>query len=407
MFQTAGSRASIRGPHPEVEEWVRPTDWLPMPQDNPNQIAILAAVFDHDSNYAALKISVSSGTYDVDWGDGNTSTGVTSGTTAEHMYDFDDAALAGTTTSEGYKQAIIIVTPNTGGATILTITFDVKHSRSGLQSPYVNPWRDVLINAPACTSLTMGASTGYSSIVQRVNISDIGTITNASYMFNACFSLQSLSFPPDMFDACTVASSAFQQCYSLQTLAFGGSAFANVVTADQVFYLCYALRELSFPAGAWANVTSASYCFADLRSLEVLEFPAGSFGLLANATGMFYRTNALRFGFPAGALASVTNASSMFDTNTNLMEIELPTGAFAMLVTSTGMFGTCPNLKRIQNCEIPVSFSVASCSLGGEALDEIYTSLPSVSATITITGNHGAADDDPSIATGKGWTVTS
>jgi hypothetical protein len=51
---------------------------------------------------------------------------------------------------------------------------------------------------------------------------------------------------------------------------------------------------------------------------------------------------------------------------------------------------------------------VASSNLGPDALDEIYTSLPTVSGqTITVTSNWGTASDDPTIATAKGWTVTS
>jgi len=53
-----------------------------------------------------------------------------------------------------------------------------------------------------------------------------------------------------------------------------------------------------------------------------------------------------------------------------------------------------------------VTFSVAACSLSSAALDEIYTSLPTVTAeTITVSTNFGIAADNPAIATGKGWTV--
>jgi hypothetical protein len=113
--------------------WTRPADWLAMPATAANQIDILTAVTDTDSNYVALSATVSAGTYNVDWGDGSVSTGVTSGTNAEHKYDFADADLDGTLSSRGYKQALIKITPNTGGATFTAFDLGKKHS-SSLQS---------------------------------------------------------------------------------------------------------------------------------------------------------------------------------------------------------------------------------------------------------------------------------
>ena len=71
------------------------------------------------------------------------------------------------------------------------------------------------------------------------------------------------------------------------------------------------------------------------------------------------------------------------------------------------MFATCPSLSRIAATGFKYTFSVANCKLSAAALDEIYTNLPTVTGqTITVTGNWGAATDNPSIATAKGWTVT-
>jgi hypothetical protein len=56
------------------------------------------------------------------------------------------------------------------------------------------------------------------------------------------------------------------------------------------------------------------------------------------------------------------------------------------------------------------SFTVANCQLSAVALNEIFTGLPVVTGqTITVTGNYGTsqAGYNPSIATSKGWTVTS
>jgi hypothetical protein len=74
-----------------------------------------------------------------------------------------------------------------------------------------------------------------------------------------------------------------------------------------------------------------------------------------------------------------------------------------------GFLANCPSISRIQ-ATFPAdqSFSLANLALGPDALDEIYTNLPTASGTptITVTGNWGTAAHDPTIATNKGWTVT-
>jgi hypothetical protein len=73
----------------------------------------------------------------------------------------------------------------------------------------------------------------------------------------------------------------------------------------------------------------------------------------------------------------------------------------------SNIFVSCVTLSRIEAKDFRFTFSVASCNLSSTALNEIYTNLPTVSGqTITVSGNYGTADDDPTIATAKGWTVT-
>jgi hypothetical protein len=73
----------------------------------------------------------------------------------------------------------------------------------------------------------------------------------------------------------------------------------------------------------------------------------------------------------------------------------------------SNMFSGCSSLSRIRASGFRLSFSVANCLLSAEALNEIYTNLPTITGrTITVTGNFGTASDNPSIATAKGWTVT-
>lgn len=524
---------------PVIDPWVRPMDWPAMPADATNKVSIITAVFNDASNYVALNCAVSSGNYQVDWGDGTVDS-VASTTQANHTYDYADADLP-SVTARGYKCATIIITPVTGGANITSLTFNAKNTRTGLQA-YSQPWLDILINAPSCTTLnTFGGSNAPSRLLERVDITAIGGITTLANAFLNCRSLQVINFPSGSLASVTTLNLAFSNCGALQQAIFPDGGLASVTNIGDMFNGCAALRKVVFPSGSLASVTTAPSAFSGCRSLRTLKLPPGSFssGSLTSINGIFTSCSALeRFEFPSGSLGSVTNIGSAFSGCSNLKEVvfpsglsgvtsmnstfasclslqrvsfpsgalapagaadwaaaflscgsleeitfpsgsgasvttlsgtfnscgalrsvsfasgslanvttlanafatctalqkvEFPSGSLGSLTDISGAFSNCnslqeivfpaaglgaitntssafsgcPSLGRIQNCDIPVSFSVAQCKLSGTALDEIYTALPTItSQTITVTNNHGTVDDTPAIAEGKGWLVT-
>ena len=70
----------------------RPEDWLPLPAAEAESVKILKAVADQTENYTRLRMITSTGTYQVDWGDGVVET-FTNGAIASHNYDFNNVAL--------------------------------------------------------------------------------------------------------------------------------------------------------------------------------------------------------------------------------------------------------------------------------------------------------------------------
>jgi hypothetical protein len=105
-------------------EWVRPSDWLAMPTVGPTEQKIvgLHCVWPTGGNFCALKIS---GAFTVDWGDGLIED-FASGATAYHEYDYDDTDLDGTLSTRGYKQAIVVITPQPG-QDLTSIFLQTKH----------------------------------------------------------------------------------------------------------------------------------------------------------------------------------------------------------------------------------------------------------------------------------------
>jgi hypothetical protein len=412
-------------------DWARPDDWPAMPATAANTIRLLAAVHDHQSNFAVLKVTVSGGgTYSVDWGDGTSDTGITSATNIEHVYDYADGDLP-SETSRGYKVAVVTITASGGNITALD-TAQIYTGTTG----HTAPWLEMQINASSCTSFILSSASTLNRAprCEYVNFVTVGTITTHANMFFGWSRLEKVTLPSNFFTSTTSLSQTFRECRSLrrvdlsslgtalvsaQAAFFGcvrirsvdfpsgtlGSTLTNFVG---VFEQCFNLEEVSFPSGSLTHVTSLATTFNFCYSLRNVTFPSGALAAVTSLSFAFGSCTSLAsIAFPASSLASVTTIANAFNGCASLTEITFPTGSFGSLTTTTNAFLNCASLSRIQNCLIRVSFSLLNCRLGAPALDEIYTALPTISSqTITVTGNYGTSADTPSIATGKGWTVT-
>jgi hypothetical protein len=95
---------------------------------------------------------------------------------------------------------------------------------------------------------------------------------------------------------------------------------------------------------------------------------------------------------------------NMFIGCSALQSVSLPkTGALSNI---WGMFYGCYALQSIE-MTATATLDISNCSLSANALNALYTSLPSVTdETLTITGNPGANASNTKIATDKGWTIT-
>ena len=127
---------------------------------------------------------------------------------------------------------------------------------------------------------------------------------------------------------------------------------------------------------------------------------------ITTCSAMFRNLRALSSIVGTAWTANVIDFSSMFNGCLSLASVPA-------LDTSAGtnfssMFSGCSSLASVELTGCKYSVSVASGVLSSAALDALYTSLGTAAGaqTITVTGNYGTTGDTPSIATGKGWTVT-
>jgi hypothetical protein len=237
--------------------WQRPTDWpaLPTLATTDEKFVGLYAVYNDSSNFIAL---TAQGAFTVDWGDGSAPVNYSSGATALYNYSYSASGL-GPLTSEGYKTAIVTVTPQ-GGSHLTSFSLQVKHTQSGLKA-YVPPWLDISLNGANLTSFSVGGSTITVGLLQRATIGTVGSITNFTNMFYACSSLQSV--PLFNTAAGINFTGMFLNCYSLQSVPLFNTAAGTNFT--NMFQNCSSLQ--SVPLFNTAAGTNFAYMFQNCSSL--------------------------------------------------------------------------------------------------------------------------------------------
>lgn len=436
-------------------EWVRPTDWLPMPTVTAanDTFVGLHAVFPEGQNYAAFLFTTSAGQYRVDWGDG-TVTLHNSGTIAQYQYDY--ATISNSTlTSRGYKQSMITVTAVSG----LLRSIDLQRAYVTVPTqnqPYASGFLDCILSVPnilAGTNISIGSTTIRHTYCERFDVKTIGACTSLANLFFGFFSLQSVS----LFNTANVTSMSqmFINCFSLQSVPLFNTQ--NVTNMSGMFSSCLSLQ--SVPLFNTANVTNMSAMFQSCLSLKnvpqfitasvltmatmfnncqaLKEVPQFNTIVVSNMSSMFTNCISLKT-VPLFVTNNVTNMTTMFNGCSSLQSVPLfNTG----LVTNMfNMFQNCSSLNFIPNfsttsitttsgsdyssfaincnsldrCAMVFArtFALNNAQLSRTALVEVFNNLVSrtltTSATITITGNWGASAltaADRLIATSKNWVI--
>jgi surface protein len=349
---------------PKASVWTRPTDWLNMPTitSSEQKIALLMPVFPQGSNFLAFTITLASGQYTVDWGDGNVED-VNSTVKAQHAYDY--ASLSSTVTSDGYKMAIVTIIPKSG-QNLTSVNFNVLYAIAGSTFPSTSPILEIKLSCPNLTSLglnfckslvnfsgiNMGLITSYASLFSNLSalkqVSDLYTtvtVTNTSAMFINCRAL--LSVPLFNTASVTTMGSMFQSCSSITNVPFFNTS--NVLDMSNMFLGCSAL--ISVPLFNTASVTTMSGMF--LFCLSLTSVPLFNTALVITMHQMFQNCAAL-IAVPLFNTSNVTLMYNMFNGCALLTNI--PFFDTSKVTRMDGMFGGC---RRITSAPL---FNTASAT---------------------------------------------
>jgi surface protein len=204
--------------------------------------------------------------------------------------------------------------------------------------------------------------------LQKVNTLNISKSTRFDSAFYECTSLQSI--PNLIRDGNTVCSMTYMSWNNGQLSNVPNFNTNRISTWQEAFLNNFSITSVgftfSYPIGqTWATAGVFNNTFSNCRSLRTI------------------------------GLSDVSGISGSTYTN-----------------AYSGMFNTCLSLSEVGLSGISENFSIQNCSLGPTALNDLYTRLAVVGAsgagakTITVSGNWGAASDNPAIAIAKGWSVS-
>jgi len=316
--------------------YTRPSDWLAMPvvATSSQTFVGLFAVSNHDSNYVALRVTTSTGNYQVDWGDGTITTHA-SNTTAEYLYTYS-AIIDSTLCSRGYKQALVTVTPLTGNITVLNT--NVTHSALGVTVVKQVKWLEFLINLPSLTSLSI-SPTGNNprpNWLEKVTISHLGSLTSFQSTFSSLIGLKAVNITAST-TGITSTTNMFMYCYSLISVNLFNTS--NVTSSNGMFNTCSNGLE-QVPNFNLSKSVSANSMFANCLNLKTV---------------------------PALDMRLATDFSSMFNNCPSLTEIGLIDTRSGTNFTNFASF--CNKLKTVANLDMSKATNATSAFQGCKMLD--------------------------------------
>jgi hypothetical protein len=354
------------------DAYIRPADWLAMPtlSDGDDKIVLLVAVWENASNFISLKCRTSAGTYTIDWGDGNTSSGIVSNTQSDHAFDF--TGLSASTLAYGYRQSIVTITADSGN--LDRFNNNTQHA---------------------------SANNEYSTGVLECNIAS-QTITNIGSAFSST-NVQTFPFMErfEYIGTCNVTNwtSTFYRAgiIDFKATATAATACTSLFRESNVRYLSGAIGNGS------CNGTSI---FHNTRNLETI----GNFDIsgLSIITNGFFTSVIQTIGTPSNPVSlnpsGVTatsfargcpllrevhfdgvgylksNQSVMFYQCKNLTVIKGLNGQGSTIL-STGFFQNY-GLQILRSSNIGVSFSLQYSNFSTQSLIDVFNDLATATATV-------------------------
>ena len=233
----------------------------------------------------------------------------------------------------------------------------------------------------------------------RPNPNMISETTTCGQMFKSCATLHTLG--PLNIGKCENISSMFQSCDSLTTIE--SMSFQSVTNATQ--FLSSTEVITNFPHFNFISATSLDSAFEPCDFTNTVQTPISvSMNQNTNCNDLFRGATRIKAIYITGS-NNVTNWNEAFQSNARLVKLEADMSGGTSF---TNTFQSCDCLQVVDIPGIAHNVDFSDChGMTKEVLDGLFESLATVSGkTIDVSTTVGASTCDTSIATSKGWTVT-
>jgi hypothetical protein len=334
-------------------------------------------------------VTVDSGTWSVDWGDGNSQTGISSGTIAEHNLSY--AGATGSLTTRGYKTALVVVTTSGGNITGI----DLTNRHSGASDSYISPWLNIRLAGSSISTFDIAGSQTTIGALEQLDFVGTNSITNLGAFFSLCTALVKVA-NLDTSSATTMTnhtSNSFIRelpTYDLSGATVLGSVFTQFY-GDEIN-----ISDMS-------TLTSASQLCRNTSTVKVINITNGSTGSLTSLSQFARNTNSLQYINGLGDTSNVTDWN-FFAQNSGLVEVDAYDLSGATNLSN--WLDGAHSVRRIKAYGATITHSISDCLLGVTEMEEYATNLgDGTGQTITTSGNPASGSWDTTIATNKNWTV--
>lgn len=391
---TASSRIVKSNSDKPLAQWVRPADWLTLPTvlDTDQKFVGLHMVHP-DANFLAL---TAAGNYTVDWGDGLVED-FASGVVAQHEYNYATYDVANATLcSRGYKQAIVVVTPQAGQTLTL---LDLHRKHSSITGAYSSGFVDIVVSGPSIAELMISVQDpgNTTQVITFANLEQVSVLSsdvrNCELMFLYCRNLRSVkAFATSTALAVTITATNVGNTFTsvghnrrvgdtLDLLSRGAITagisvgvryYVKSVAADtfQIASTSDVAASAITPTGTgtvvFAGGTSLYATFNACSALASL--PVFNTKSVVNMSGMFAGCSAL-VSVPLFNTASVVNMTSMFSTCSALISVPLFNTSSA--VNMFQMFYACSALTSVPLLDTSAATTTASMFFGCSSLTSV------------------------------------
>jgi len=325
--------------HLAVAPYERPSDWLTLPTitggTSTEEINGLFAVWDRSHNYVTVQCT---GDFTVNWGDGGGDINYGTGVIAERDIVYS-ATSSATTTSDGYRQVLIKVTPQDGSN--LT-DFDLANAHTNGDSITSIGWLDIQMQAENLTTMRIRNTNFVPMQLEQFDFLGTSNITTYLDMFEDCSGLRSV--PNLATNSATNMTDCFRDCYSLTNI--GTMDLSNVTNFSTTYYNCQSLTYLKIDTPAATNFTNI---FGYNYSLETVDFvDSSNVTLFSNAFISCHNLSYLRD-------FDTSSATSYYRFFLNCYSISrLPTLSGALVTTTREMCKSCYGLEEYQPVDYPL-----------------------------------------------------